>query len=322
MRNGIHLNPDGPLDDVLDAVRLAEDMGFHYCYVADQGFGRDVYVVLTLLATATSRIHLGPGVTHPYTRHPAATAVAIASLDEVSGGRAFLGLGAGGSLTLTPLQLQHVELLRSCRDAAAIARLLWSGETVNYEGARFHLDGARLRAPCRSDIELHWAARGPRMLALGGEVADVVVLHAIPRFELENVVSAVRNGASEPDRTVELQYGVPVVFDERSWEAARMRTVYRIVDSTDHVKAELGLSSEKCEEMRSTVMTKGPEQAAHLVTDDVLRQFVFDSSAEDAAAVMRGLFDTHGFSGLTISINELTDAPAILPRAAELIAQL
>ena len=52
---------------------------------------------------STDAMEIGPGITNPYTRHPAQTAAAIASLDEVSQGRAFLGIGAGGSLTLDPL---------------------------------------------------------------------------------------------------------------------------------------------------------------------------------------------------------------------------
>lgn len=322
MRTGITLNPDGPLEAILDAVRLAEDLGFDDCYVADQGLSRDVYVVLSLIVGATSRIQIGPGVTHPYIRHPAATAVAVASLDEASGGRAFLGLGAGGSRALDPLRLERIRPLQACREAATIARLLWSQDVVDHDGVQFHLDSARLREPCRTDIELHWAARGPRMLALGGEIADVVMLHGIPRFEIGNAIASVGRGASEADRTVELQYVTPLVFDERSWYAARMRTVYRIVDSTEQVAAVLDLSPELVGDMRSAVTTRGPEEAAHLVTDDVLRHFVLDVDSEDAAAALGGLFDKHPLTGLTIEISEPNQAPAVLARAAELISQL
>ena len=156
MQTGITMNPDAPPQTLAATVQLAEELGFYYCYVADQGFSRDIYVTLTALATATRRIHLGPGVTHPYTRHPVAAAVAIASLDELSGGRAFHGLGAGGSRTLGPLQIDRASPLTACREAAEIARRLWQNDVVNYSGEIFRVKEARLNFPARPDAGPGW----------------------------------------------------------------------------------------------------------------------------------------------------------------------
>ena len=68
-----------PLDVLGPIVEAAEELGYGYCYVADQGVGDDIYVLLGALAVQTSRIRLGPGVTNPYTRHPAVTATAATS---------------------------------------------------------------------------------------------------------------------------------------------------------------------------------------------------------------------------------------------------
>ena len=64
-------------------------------------------MTLTAIALATERILLGPGITNPYVRHPGVTAAAVATIDELSGGRAFVGLGAGGGLTLDPLGIDR-----------------------------------------------------------------------------------------------------------------------------------------------------------------------------------------------------------------------
>lgn len=320
MKTGITLNPDAPPSRLVETVQLAEELGFYYCYVADQGFSRDVYVTLTALATATRRIHLGPGVTHPYTRHPAAAAVAIASLDELSGGRAFLGLGAGGSRTLGPLQINRTNPLAACREAAEISRRLWQGGPATYEGDHFQVKEARLNFPARPSIELHWAARGPKMLSLGGELADVVMLHAIPRFELANVVASVRQGAAKAGRRVELMYAVPLVYDEASRETARMRTVYRLVDSTPQVKARLGLGPELEAGMRRLVTTQGPQAAAHLVSDEVLSHYVLEGDVAACAATLAELFRTHGLDGLTVEVPDPVQATVLLPRAAEVVA--
>jgi 5,10-methylenetetrahydromethanopterin reductase len=63
--------------------------------VADERFYREVYSCLGQIAANTAKVLVGPCVTDPFARHPALTAMAIATLDEISGRRAILGIGAG-----------------------------------------------------------------------------------------------------------------------------------------------------------------------------------------------------------------------------------
>lgn len=322
MNTAITLNPDAPLAELIALVQSAEELGFSYCYIADQGFSRDVYVTLSALGGATRRIRLGPGVTHPYTRHPVATAVAVATLDELSNGRAFLGLGAGGSRSLVPMQLERTNPLRACRETVEIARALWSGKAVNYQGELFKLADGRVNFSCRPDIEVHWAARGPKMLALGGEVADVNILHGIPFFEIANVVAQVRAGAKRAGRATRLQFATTLVYDQASRESARMRTVYRLVDSAEHVKARLGLTAELVDEMRRLVTTQGPKAAAHLVSDEILSHYVLEGDPQSCAAALRQLFAAHGLDGLTVEVPDPIQAKTLLPLAAKMISQI
>src|SRR5512139_2931545 len=82
--------------------RDVEEHGFDLLGIADsQSVFRELYVALTVAALNTSRIRLGPLVTNPLTRHPVVTASAISSVDELSGGRALLGLGSGDSAIYT-----------------------------------------------------------------------------------------------------------------------------------------------------------------------------------------------------------------------------
>ena len=70
--------------------------GFTHLWLTDSSLhARCVYAYLTLAALNSERLMLGTGITHPYTRHPAITVNAIATLDEISEGRAILGVGAG-----------------------------------------------------------------------------------------------------------------------------------------------------------------------------------------------------------------------------------
>jgi len=91
VRFGIAIVASEPPEDFIQTVRLAEESGFDSIWVPDYRLYRDVYVSLTLAALNTSRVRLGCAVTNPYTRHPALTAVGIASVDALSNGRAVLG---------------------------------------------------------------------------------------------------------------------------------------------------------------------------------------------------------------------------------------
>ena len=110
--------------------------------VADsQSLFRELCVSLTVAALETERVQLGPSVTNPLTRHPAVMASAIASLHELSGGRAFLGIGIGtgiaaaGGIPLPPNRLcQHpaVRQRRLCRRAAVYGRQRLRPAGVNF----------------------------------------------------------------------------------------------------------------------------------------------------------------------------------------------
>ena len=86
------------VDSVAALAAEAEALGFGGIWVADsQHVFRDPWAALALAAARTHRIRLATGVTNPVTRAPAVTACAVATLDELSGGRAVLGIGVGES---------------------------------------------------------------------------------------------------------------------------------------------------------------------------------------------------------------------------------
>jgi 5,10-methylenetetrahydromethanopterin reductase len=152
-----------------EQARLADDLGFDLVRIADsQCLFRDLYVALTLVALNTARVKLGPGVTNPLTRHPTVTAGAIASIDELSGGRAILGLGAGDSaVSNIGEKPASADTLREY--VSAIRALLQHRETT-YRRKTIRLTWATRQIPI-------WvAAAGPKALRLAGEIADVVVM--------------------------------------------------------------------------------------------------------------------------------------------------
>jgi 5,10-methylenetetrahydromethanopterin reductase len=79
-------------------LRLADQLGYDLIGVGDSPkVYRELYVALAIAAHETSRARIGSVVTTPKLRHPLITAAAIGSINALSGGRAFLGVGRGGS---------------------------------------------------------------------------------------------------------------------------------------------------------------------------------------------------------------------------------
>src|SRR5436853_5290129 len=101
LRFGVTLQGVEPPRMFQQQVREIEAAGFTHLWITDSSLhARYVYSYLTLAALNSERLQLGTGVTHPFTRHPAINVNAIATLDEISEGRAILGIGAGDSPTV------------------------------------------------------------------------------------------------------------------------------------------------------------------------------------------------------------------------------
>ncbi len=173
MRFGLTTMATDPPARFRELVALAEAGGFDELWVCDSSLhARDVYAYLALVATGSTRLRFGPNCTHPSTRHPGVTANALATLHEISGGRALLAVGAGDRpVTELGGRPAPVAAVREMIDAV---RRLHRGETVDHAGA-FVLRRARLAAPPPGPVPVYVAASGPRMLEMGGAAADGVL---------------------------------------------------------------------------------------------------------------------------------------------------
>ena len=194
-RFGIVLLPES-LAEFGGLCREVEESGFDLLGVADsQSVFRELYVALTLAALNTSRIGLGPLVTNPLTRHLVVTASAISSVDELSGGRAMLGLGSGDSAITTigapPATVAGLE------DGIATLRRLTSGAPVHRAGQRWQVHRSARRVP------IYLAAEGPRTLELAGRLADGVIVGLGLTPEVVRLsLAAIERGARASGRTL------------------------------------------------------------------------------------------------------------------------
>jgi probable F420-dependent oxidoreductase len=167
---GFTLKPDHTLERTVDLAQRAETGGFGYGWLFDSHvLWKDPYPLLTVMALNTTTLRLGTCVTNPATRDPSVTASALATLNEISGGRMDLGIGRGDSarrvMGKPPTTLARLE------EATTLIRDLVEGRTAQQDGTDLHLRWTR-----GDKLPVWIAGYGPKALELTARIADGVIL--------------------------------------------------------------------------------------------------------------------------------------------------
>jgi probable F420-dependent oxidoreductase len=185
-----------PLPHVIACLKVAEDVGFDHAWFGDSHLiWHEVAPYLTAAAMSTTRMHVGPLVSNPVTRHPTVVASMLATIAQLFDGRAALGIGRGDSavrtLGLSPMKLAEF------RDALRLMRRLCRGETAD-------LDGTEIRFPWLTrTVPVLLAAYGPRVLELAGAEADGLIIQLASPNVTEWAMRHVEAGARAADRALD-----------------------------------------------------------------------------------------------------------------------
>jgi len=164
-RVGIWLYPAAPATDLVEAVISADRAGVDELWIADEAVAREPLMILAAAAPQTTNVKLAVGITTPVLRHPGAMASSIATLDELSGGRAILGFGVGGGQSLDPFGLTAEKPVALIRDAIRTARDVIECRDSDL----YHPPGHA--APARS-VPIYVGAKGEQLNRLASREAD------------------------------------------------------------------------------------------------------------------------------------------------------
>jgi 5,10-methylenetetrahydromethanopterin reductase len=167
------ITPGMSAREAVELARLVEQVGFDRLGISDVVFWPDCFVLLGLAAQATQRLHVGPMVTNPSSRHPVVLAGIMATLHDVSQGRAFLGLGVGAGLEGLDLDLGRPVV--RLREAITVIRGLLAGEEVTLHGETITVSASRMVGPV-SPVPISIGTRSPKVMRLAGELADIALV--------------------------------------------------------------------------------------------------------------------------------------------------
>ncbi|MFF0338890.1 LLM class flavin-dependent oxidoreductase [Kribbella sp. NPDC004875] len=199
----------------LDSVWLAD----HFLYRDPEGqvYGmHESWTLLTAVAAVTSRVELGNMVLCASFRDPGLTAKMAATLDEVSGGRLILGVGAGWhdpEYDAFGLPTDH-RVGRFAEWLEIVARMV-RGETVTFDGAYYRVQEANLDPAPPHRIPILIAGRRPRMMRLTAEWADAwnTAWYGAPNEQVEERLETLRqavDAAGKPVGSVAATVGIIV----------------------------------------------------------------------------------------------------------------
>jgi len=311
---GVTFMLDPPVSRVVELATLAEDQGFDYVWAWDSHvLWQEVYSVFSLIAANTERVKIGPCVTNPATRDITVTASALATLNEISGGRMVMGIGRGDSarrvIGKPPVTVEHLE--HACRTIKDLAE----GREVDYEGTPTQLKWASGTLPV-------WvAAYGPKALRCAGRVADGLIMQLADPFIIEWSLRFVREGAEEAGRRfedIQIMSAAPAYITD-DLERARDQVRWFPALVSNHVVdlVKRYSDAELPQELTDFIAARdhydyadhgrtGAEHAS-FVTDEVVDRFCVIGDAERCRAKLRELeaLGVHQFN-----IYSMVDDPA------------
>jgi 5,10-methylenetetrahydromethanopterin reductase len=300
---GVCFFPTRTASEVADVARLCEELGFGFLGVGDvHELWADVYVSLALAAAATTSIKIGTWVTNPLTRHPTVTANAIATLNDLSGGRAFLGIGVGdGSVRLVD---SKPATLDSLAQAIALIR-------------------ARMQTPRddlkRSSVPVYWAAAGEKSTREGARHADGVIVSGWNTPELlEESLRTIGGGALGRDSDVVPIFNTGLIIDDEQSRALNVAKPYVAPALARPSSAKVaGWSAKDVERFREAYNFQRHFRSDHelgqLVPDDLVAKKAIAGTPRECAAQIRQIFDA-GFK--RIAVIPMGDAQRALRRLA------
>ena len=177
---GFFLDPStGDPARTVAIARILDELGYDLIGIQDHPYQAKHYDALALISYVlgqTERIRVFPDVANLPLRLPTVLAKQAATLDQLSGGRFELGLGAGafwdGVRAMGGPAREPGEALAALRDAVGLIRAFWSGRTVRHQGEIYQAVGARPGPPPAHEIGIWLGVLGPRALRLVGELAD------------------------------------------------------------------------------------------------------------------------------------------------------
>lgn len=282
-------------EEAIELARIADETGIDSFWVPE-GWARDAFSLLVSIAEKTQWLKLATGIVNVYSRTPGALAQHFATLDEWSGGRAIIGLGASSANVVehfhgVPFQPSFARL----RETVEIINMLMRGEKLVYSGKWFKMDrGFTLRfTPLRPHIPIFLATMNPKSVKMTAEIADGWMPVMIPRSAMKQEIDQFRAWAAaagrDPSQLEVKAGGVTVSDNPAARDAGRGFLAFYIARMGDFYYRQLSRFgyADEVAMVRKVFNEQGSAAGAAALPPHLLDDLGFAGSAEECLARLR-----------------------------------
>lgn len=294
-------------------ARQAEELGLAEVWISEDYLERGAFTLAGAIAAATARVQIGLGVVNPWTRHVAVTAMECGALDELSGGRLLIGLGASNARWMEGmLGIPFVRPIPVLLEYTTALRALLAGKHVTREVRGAPLD-AQLSFTPRPDIPVHLGVKGPVALRRAGEVADGLMLSVLSSAPYVAWVRSLHP-------TMRLTAYAFVSLDDADPAAARDRIRPRVarflgMHGASEITARAGVPADLADELRARMLAGEPGH--ELVDDELLATVAVAGTTADGVQALRRFADS-GLDVLVAMDDGIDDPRTVVERTAAL----
>ena len=309
------LLPEQPVDELLDAVELADRLGYHACYSADEIYHKDPWLLFAAAAGRTERIRFGPCVSPIYMREPTYIAQLAATLDELSAGRAEVVFGIGNIAMLEQygVEWKGTRPIGRLREAHQVMRTMLDEGEINFEGDFYSYSGVTTASrPVQQHLPLKIGAMGgPKSMVLAGRIADG--LHTACAYSPEALGYAAENfraGAERVGRDPrDLDLGDSLLGaiapdGEVARRAGRILAAFYIPSMPPALLERHGIDPERVAPVNEAFAAGEVQRALEATPDEVADLIMVAGTPEDWVSWLQ---ETYAPAGLNHALVSFTD---------------
>lgn len=322
-RLGLALWPGTPAKETLRIGKLADEAGLDSLWITESTLapGRDAISILGALSTVTSRAKLATGIINIFTRSPTLIASTAATLDELSEGRAVLGLGTGHQDPLTRWHSVRFEKpVTRMQEYVEVIRRVLEGGKVHYHGTTVTVQDFKLAVKPQRQVPIYLAAVGPKMARLAGEIGDGALVTMNTLTQLKKLINVATTTANNRGRILDVAaYSLSFISeDEEANVQAAKRVLAMYCSATFYNKVFTAAGYEKEAGEIARLWASNEREAAYdLVTNRMIRDFAA-LGADETVKMVRNYRE----AGVTLPIMSLVHAEDFEQSVTRLFSQL
>jgi len=310
--------PDYPLVDSLESIRLADELGFYAVYAADETWHKDLWLLFAAAAAQTKQVRFGSSVSAVTLREPTLIAQAVATLDELTNGRAEAVLGSGnfGLLAQYNIDWKGTKPLSRVKEALHVMRTFLDDGAITFDGDFFTYKGLFTFArPVQQHLPLKMGAmRGPKSFQVAAEVSDgchhaLGYTHEAYQYMYDNMaIGAKKVGKNIDDLDIGAWVTVAVGEDAgiAKQAAASMVGIYAS-SMPDELLQRNGVTPEALAPILAALGAGDLPGAIAATTPDVADKLSIAGTPDEVAAKLKVLAD----AGVNHMILAITDAALV-----------